>query len=157
MQSLLFSVLAHHKPTVYSAFHRPVYPTRSEGTAAHSCTPTPPFLLLPSLFLLSQIWPSQSDACATTWLGSDRRRGHSLQTERDVNVLLTGTVQSQWMHACVFPVSSKHTLIRNQSEKRKSKLHFFCAFQSRQLNKTGGIYSVKGPSGGRGMIRARLP
>lgn len=60
MQSLLFSVLAHHKSTVYSAFHHPVYPTRSDWTTT---SPPTPFLPLS----LSHHPSSSLKFCIPTW------------------------------------------------------------------------------------------
>lgn len=72
MQSLLFWALAHHKPTVYSAFHHPVYPTSSDWTTTNPSTSFPPSFLLPQSHLLSN-FAFPLDLCVMTWLGSDRR------------------------------------------------------------------------------------
>lgn len=119
MQSLLFSVLAHHKSTVYSAFHHPVYPTSSDWTTTPPLPPSPPPPFLP--LSLSHHPSSSLKFCIPTWSMCNELAGlrqtlyGRLFTERerergaDINVTLTGITHVTNTSGCIHTFSHPYT------------------------------------------------
>lgn len=164
MQSLLFSVLAHHKSTVYSAFHHPVYPTSSNWT-----TTSPPLSIPPSNSLIpSPTTPPPLsnfafplDLCVMSWPGLDTipktvYRGRSV----DVNVILSGITRvintSGWIqtfsllqiytHSCI----QTHTITYKESTQIELRFSVFKSYQLKCILKDQNKKRKSGSTDGRG-------